>query len=57
VIINDIPGEIIRNVLNGADNSKDPEDTSKEDNFLEGKQNSSRMITSVFNLLIYSLKS
>ena len=28
---------IIKNGLNGADNSRDTESTSKEDNFLEGK--------------------
>jgi hypothetical protein len=37
MIINDIPGGIIRNVLNGADNSKDLGGTGNEDNFLEGK--------------------
>lgn len=37
MIRNDIHGEIIRNVLNGADNSKDPGSRSKGGNFLEGK--------------------
>lgn len=37
MIRNDIRGEIIRNVSNGVDNSKDLGSTSKEDNFLEGK--------------------
>ena len=37
MIWNDIHAEIIRNVLNGADNSRDTESTGKEDNFLEGK--------------------
>lgn len=37
MIINDVPGGITSNVLNGADNSKDPGGTGSEDNFLEGK--------------------
>ena len=37
MIINDIPGGIIRNVLNVADNSKDPGGAGNEDHFLEGK--------------------
>lgn len=57
MIINGIPGGIIRTVLNGADNSKDPRGTGNEDDFLEGKYNSSRLITSVSNLLMYSSKS
>lgn len=56
-IRNDIHGEVRRRVLNCIDNSKDPGSTSKKDNVLEGKWNSSGLITSVFNLLIYSSKS
>lgn len=37
MIINDIPGGVIRNVLNAADNSKDPGGPGNEDRFLEGK--------------------
>lgn len=37
MIINDIFGGIIRNVLNGVDNLKDFGGIGNEDNFLEGK--------------------